>query len=190
MSPRPKRNRWIGNPPFLKGFKPMGVPFPAEEVISMQFEEYEALKLADYENLSHEEAAKKMQISRTTFTRIYDTVRKKLARAFVEGRVIIVEGGDVEFDKQWYRCNKCHTVFHAVPDKIPVCTNCTSKDIENINESIRNWRPGMRHRHGQKKNWHREFCICLNCGYKISHMPGNPCHNLKCPKCDITLIRE
>ncbi|PWI46518.1 hypothetical protein CEE45_16460 [Candidatus Heimdallarchaeota archaeon B3_Heim] len=190
MSPRPKRNRRIGNPPFFKGFRPTGVPFPAEEVISIQFEEYEALKLTDYDNLSHVEAAKKMQISRPTFTRIYDTVRKKLAKAFVEGKPVVIEGGQVTFDKQWLRCNDCHYVFHLNFESRKVCPHCQSDNIENINESIRNWRPGMRHRRGQKKNWHREFRICLNCWYKISHMPGNPCHNLKCPKCDITLIRE
>ncbi|HKL37266.1 MAG TPA: DUF134 domain-containing protein, partial [Bacteroidales bacterium] len=68
MSPRPKRHRKLGKPPKLMGFKPMGVPMSLSENISVQYEEYEALRLADYEDLSHAEAAQKMNVSRPTFT--------------------------------------------------------------------------------------------------------------------------
>ncbi len=33
-------------------------------------------------------------------------------------------------------------------------------------------------------------CICLKCGEKVSHQPGLPCRNTKCPKCGATMIRE
>jgi predicted DNA-binding protein (UPF0251 family) len=116
MSPRNKRFRRIGSPPVLKGFKPIGLPYHETNVVKVLYEEYEALRLADYSGLKQEEAAKFMNISRPTFTRIYSSCLQKLAKAFTEGRSIVIEGGDVEFDKQWYRCNDCTTVFHHPDD--------------------------------------------------------------------------
>ncbi len=33
-------------------------------------------------------------------------------------------------------------------------------------------------------------CICPNCGEKIAHTMGNPCHAQLCPKCGTAMIRE
>jgi predicted DNA-binding protein (UPF0251 family) len=48
----------------MDGYKPFGVPMRELESVVMSMEEYEALRLADYENLTHEKAAEKMNISR------------------------------------------------------------------------------------------------------------------------------
>ena len=135
MSPRNKRFRKIGSPPVLKGFKPIGVPYNETNVVSVLYEEYEALRLADYSGLKQEEAAELMNISRPTFTRIYSSCLQKLAKAFAEGKSIIIEGGDVEFDKQWYRCNDCTTVFHHPDIENNECISCESEDIEHINNN-------------------------------------------------------
>jgi len=34
------------------------------------------------------------------------------------------------------------------------------------------------------------YCVCPECGYKISHESGVPCSTLKCPECKINLVRE
>jgi predicted DNA-binding protein (UPF0251 family)/predicted Fe-Mo cluster-binding NifX family protein len=65
--------------------------------IDILFEEYEALRLADYVGLKHDEAAEKMNVSRPTFARIYESVRKKIAMAFVESRPIHFEVGSAFF---------------------------------------------------------------------------------------------
>lgn len=26
-------------------------------------------------------------------------------------------------------------------------------------------------------------CVCPNCGYKVKHVRGKPCAQIKCPKC-------
>ena len=70
----------------MEGFKPFGVPMRELESIRLLYEEFEALRLADYEDLNQEVAAKKMNISRPTFTRLYDKARKKVAKAFEIGR--------------------------------------------------------------------------------------------------------
>lgn len=33
-------------------------------------------------------------------------------------------------------------------------------------------------------------CVCPQCGYQTAHQRGIPCSDLKCPKCDINLIRK
>ncbi|UCG27901.1 MAG: DUF134 domain-containing protein [Bacteroidales bacterium] len=178
------------NPPLLRGFKPFGIPSSGKDFISIQFEEFEALKLADYENLTHAEAAERMDISRPTFTRIYDHLRKKLARAFVEGIQIVVEGGKVMLDKQWFRCNSCYHLFYLDFDSKKKCLHCKSMDIEHINKTLRNWKTGFGTGAYNRKRGRPDACICLGCGYRIPHQAGTPCYQLKCPKCDITLMRE
>lgn len=34
------------------------------------------------------------------------------------------------------------------------------------------------------------YCECPECGKKIKHKPGIPCTEVKCPKCDISMIRN
>lgn len=117
----------------MEGFKPFGVPMRKLESVLMSFEEYEAMRLADYENLTQEEAAKKMNISRPTFTRLYSKARKNVAKAFVEGKAILIQGGTFTSDKYWYRCNNCHeTIISSTPEEN--CDKCTSGDIVRLNE--------------------------------------------------------
>ncbi len=86
--PRQKKQRCIANPPFFEGYKPVGISNYLLEEITLKPEEYEAIRLADYENLKQEDAAKKLDVSRPTFTRIYNSARKKIALAFVEGKML------------------------------------------------------------------------------------------------------
>ncbi len=66
--PRPKRPRTIHSPPSVDGFKPSGTGHAGE--VTLSFEEFEAIRLKDFENLSQEECAKKMRISQPTFHRL------------------------------------------------------------------------------------------------------------------------
>jgi predicted DNA-binding protein (UPF0251 family) len=167
----------------------MGVPFRMSQHVSLQYEEYEAIKLADYKGMSQEEAAGIMEVSRPTFTRIYEKARKKVAEAFVEGKTILIEGGNVSFDKHWYRCNHCYTVFHADEDIEKKCSACGSGDIESINESLNQWRHGHGH-HKMRHTGHKGFCVCPDCGEKVQHQPGIPCTQVKCPSCDRFMVRD
>lgn len=158
------------------------------EPISIQYEEYEALRLADYDAYSHLQAAEKMNVSRPTFTRIYEKVRKKLAQAFVEGRPMFIEGGDVEFDKQWYRCQDCNTVFHVSSEVNISCGACGSQQVEHLNESVRQWR--NRGRKGAGYGNPSGKCICPNCQKEAEHTPGIPCTAMPCPDCEQPMIRK
>ena len=132
MSPRPLRIRKISNPPPVSGFKPYGRKNGAKaETIFLHFEEYEAIKLCDYEMMNHHQAAVMMAVSRPTLTRIYARARQKIAEALVMGKQIIIEGGKVYFDSEWLSCKSCDCNFNN-PDKqqeIKFCPLCGSSDV-------------------------------------------------------------
>ena len=129
--PRPKRIRKMTNPPHFKGFRPIGLP-DKESPVVINYEEYEAIRLCDFELMGQVEAAKLMDVSRPTFTRIYESARRKVAQAFVGGKTIVFEGGKVYFDSDWYSCNNCGCWFNhtAKETEIKNCTLCGSADIE------------------------------------------------------------
>lgn len=56
-------------------------------------DEFEALRLVDYEGLTHEQCAARMQISRTTVTEMCEAARRKLVGALVHNHEIMVTGG-------------------------------------------------------------------------------------------------
>lgn len=120
---RPSRNRKLNDPPKMNGFKPFGMPMCKTKPIRLQFDEYESFKLVEYENLPQDQAALKMDISRPTLTRMYNSALKKIAKAFVEGLPIIIEGGNVEFEKDWFKCNRCFKMFDGIESHVK-CENC------------------------------------------------------------------
>ncbi len=129
--PKRKRLRKIVAPPGFKGFKPYGVKSPANEHIKLFYEEYEALKLSDYNGLNHENSAKQMGVSRPTFARIYEDARKKIAKALVENKEIKAVYGNALLEKNWFVCNNCYTRF-AIPSSLTNhnCATCSSDLIE------------------------------------------------------------
>jgi len=128
---RPKQFRKIFSPPLMTGFKPFGIPRAQLEEVVLHYDEYEAIRLLDYEGLMQEQAAERMNVSRPTLTRIYESARKTIAKAFVEGKMIVIEGGNVDFGRQWFRCRKCHKLVDGVENHIP-CKNCVSFGNEEL----------------------------------------------------------
>lgn len=130
---RPQKIRRITERPAVSGFKPYGTTNKSkQEFVFLLCEEYEAIRLYDYEKCEQAEAAAFMQVSRPTFTRIYGSAKEKIAKAFVEGRQIVVEGGkiDIESDKEWYTCLRCNSRFN-IPDDMPQeCPLCNNREIQ------------------------------------------------------------
>ena len=121
--PRPVINRKVFDPPKMNGFKPFGMPMCKSGSVKLQFDEYESLKLVSYDNLPQDAAALKMEVSRPTFTRIYNSALQKIAKAFVECLPIEIDGGNVEFDKEWFKCRKCYKLFDGIENHVK-CKNC------------------------------------------------------------------
>jgi len=59
-------------------------------------DEFEAIRLADLKGMRQIDAAKKLKISRPTFSRIIQSAHSKIADALVHIKAIKVEGGCCE----------------------------------------------------------------------------------------------
>ena len=185
MCPRVKVLRKVLNPPVVKGYKPYGSKTENQNQghVNLLYEEYEALRLNDYDGLNHLQSSKIMDVSRPTFTRIYGSALKKIAKAFVEGRQIIIEGGKIYFDSNWYLCNSCYCYFNnpEKETKIVSCPLCASSQIDEYELS-------------QKK--HKEsisgigLCTCPKCGFEIKYQAGIKCKENKCPECGELMTRQ
>jgi predicted DNA-binding protein (UPF0251 family) len=91
--PRPRKRRLLDRAPQAAIYKPAGVPLDGLRQVRLLQEELEALRLADLEGLTQEEAAGRMDISRSTFQRIVTHARRQVALALVEGQALQIEGG-------------------------------------------------------------------------------------------------
>jgi excisionase family DNA binding protein len=94
---RNKKPRRVAHRPPVTVFKPAGVPARALQWLRLTLDAYEALRLADYEGLSHEEAAERLGVSRPTVSRMLEDARRTVARALVEGQAVAIEGGPVQW---------------------------------------------------------------------------------------------
>ena len=107
---RPKKTRQVGDKPVICNFKPAGIPSVDLETTCLTIDEFEAVRLADYEGLDHEEAALLMNVSRPTFTRLIEKARGRVAEFLVEGKELVIAGGNVEFVNRG-RCGRCGKEF-------------------------------------------------------------------------------
>ena len=94
--PRPVRCRRIGQLPVYRSFSPDDTA--ATENVLMTVDEFEAFRLLDHEGLTQEACASRMNIARTTVTAIYDSARKKIADALVNGKRLLISGGHFEYE--------------------------------------------------------------------------------------------
>ncbi len=107
--PRPRCCRHIHGTPGARIFKPAGRPAAALAEVCLSLEEYEAIRLADFEGLYQEEAARRMGVSRQTFGRGVEAARRKVARALVEGLVLRIEDPEAaaQHALRDFRCAAC-----------------------------------------------------------------------------------
>ena len=129
--PRPKQDRKISIPPLMKGFKPFGIPRRMLSSVSLLYDEYEAIRRLDYEGMNQDQAAVQMNVSRPTLTRIYEKARKTIAQALVEGKMIMIEGGNVQFDRAWYRCRRCYKLIGGLENHVQ-CKDCNTFSDEEL----------------------------------------------------------
>jgi len=94
--PRPFCKRIVSGNPRATYFKPAGIPMRFLEESILSLDEFEALRLADFEGLYQEDAAKKMGVSRPTFSRIVEMARKKVADALVNGKALKINRDQVK----------------------------------------------------------------------------------------------
>jgi len=131
--PRPRSDRIVQMPPLFSEFKPIGVAGKLLKQTILSLDEYEAFRLADYIGLSHAEAADEMEISRSTFTRLIEKARRKVADLIIQGNLLTIEGGNIHFRKNIIRCNDCGYMFKInINAAFVECPACNSGNLVNF----------------------------------------------------------
>lgn len=183
---RPFRLRKISNPPIITGFRPYGnnIDGNRSQIIFLHLEEYESLRLCDFEMLNHDQAANMMAVSRPTLTRIYAKARKKIAEAFVLGKQIVIEGGKIYFDSEWFSCNDCFCFFNnpAKQRDVKECPLCGSTNFMIYQHTMEETQESLTRC--------SDVCTCPVCGLEIPHKFGCPCKNEICPACGNHMVRK
>ncbi|WP_414468674.1 DUF134 domain-containing protein [Methanobacterium sp. ACI-7] len=190
---RPKKFRQILQEPQNRCFEPHSKEnIEGSKSIEITVDEFEAIRLRDYNSAKQKEAAKDMEISQPTFNRILTSGRKKIARALIEGKNIKIKGGILMAND--YKCKNCGFKWSSPEKEYEKCPECKSEDISKIDiEEVQKTvgKPGMRQRRGYGGQGmgagSPRVCKCNQCGYESSKTPGVPCRNFKCPECGAPL---
>lgn len=107
--PRPRKCRKVCQLPLATEFRPMG-DIPCGSAVILTVDEYEAIRLIDKQGFSQEECSTYMKVARTTVQMIYNSARKKLADALVDGLALRIEGGDYQLcdgKEEYCGCGGC-----------------------------------------------------------------------------------
>jgi predicted DNA-binding protein (UPF0251 family) len=132
--PRPHKCRSIRGLPTARGFKPTGAPGRELKEVVLRLDELEALRLADLEGLYHQAAAESMRVSRATFGRLLDEARRKVADALIHGKLLTMQGGVIEMqrnDERVFQCHACNQSF-SVPrgtGRPSACPSCGGANL-------------------------------------------------------------
>jgi len=103
----------IGDAIICQTFIPQGQSrWPA---VLVQLEELEAVRLKDKVGLDQVECSVSMGVSRATFQRILRAARGKIATALVEGRPIVIEGGNYLIKNRVFECVGCGNIWESEP---------------------------------------------------------------------------
>ena len=106
---RPSKCRRICFEPAYDSFAPDGISSGAKIILTL--DEYEVIRLIDFEKLTHLECARQMEISRTTVTEIYETARYKIADSIINGKKLLISGGNYRI------CSETPTNCHRICPK-------------------------------------------------------------------------
>lgn len=90
--PRPQKCRRICKEPDYSVFS--SEDSKSIESVVIYKDEFEAIRLIDYEKKTHEQCAKIMNIARTTVTEMYEIARFKIADSIINGKKLVIAGGN------------------------------------------------------------------------------------------------
>lgn len=87
---RPKIPRQICGSPAQSCFKPNGVPMESLEKVFLEADEFEAIRLVDYQGMQQQQAAVEMGVSRQTLANLVKSARKKVADSLLNGKALMM----------------------------------------------------------------------------------------------------
>lgn len=74
-----------------KVYKPLATPACELEELRIYIDEFEAVRLCDYDGMDQTQAAEKMGVSRATVQRLLYAGRKKFVQAILESKILIID---------------------------------------------------------------------------------------------------
>ena len=93
-------------------FGPLDGRMDEQNYVRMTVDEYETIRLIDLIGFTQEECATQMNVARTTVQGIYVEARKKLAESLVNGKVLLIEGGEYQLCDGMGNGNNCGRGCH------------------------------------------------------------------------------
>jgi len=166
---RPRKIKLVDFEPNVTYFKPRAVPLNQLKEIELTLDELETLRLSNIEKLSQIDAAKKMQVHQSTFQRTLVRAREKITDALINGKAIKIYGGEY---------------------KMPGGDG-TGPRGQGIGRGLgRGAGQGVGRMNGPKVAGPEGVCKCPKCGHEQPHVRGQPCNQIKCPKCETLMARE
>lgn len=155
--PRPQKNRSVRHPPLHSGFAPTGAAAGCLENLAVTLDEFEAIRLADFDGKSHHESAGEMGISRSTFSRLVERARNKVARFLIEGKHLQIDGGSVHFQTNAIRCDDCgHVSNPTFESETTRCSDCGSTNLADLAHGFGHGHCCYRHRDNERNESHAE----------------------------------
>ena len=91
---RPVKRRRVCGLPETAAFSPCAET--AGETVELTVDEYETIRLIDHVGLTQEACAAQMNVARTTVQAIYDSARRKIADTLVNGKRLLIRGGNYD----------------------------------------------------------------------------------------------
>jgi predicted DNA-binding protein (UPF0251 family) len=114
-------------------FKPRGIPATELETVTLGLDELEAMRLKDLEGLEQEDAAVRMHVSQPTLHRILESAHKKTAESLVQGKAIVIEGGNYDMieGERLFMCYECQNEWQEPygTGRPCECPKCNSTNI-------------------------------------------------------------
>lgn len=133
---RPTKWRKIEHIPTVPYFIPSDKDFPEVEKNILKLEELEAIRLKDLVGMEQEECAASMGVSRPTFQRILISAREKVADSLINGKTILIEGGNFTLNICPVKCSDCgkewmesYENLDAIKSGEYTCPDCGSQQV-------------------------------------------------------------
>ncbi|MDF3003453.1 MAG: hypothetical protein K0Q48_3572 [Bacillota bacterium] len=133
---RPTKWRKIEHIPTVPYFIPSEKDFPESEKNILKLEELEAIRLKDLLGMEQEECAANMGVSRPTFQRILISAREKVADSLINGKTILIEGGNFTLNICPVKCAECGKEWKEIYENLDaiksgdyVCPDCGSQQV-------------------------------------------------------------
>ncbi len=156
---RPRKQRIVEYEPAVTYFKPQGIPLSELDEVVLTVDELECIRLSDLCGMNQMCAAHKMGFHQSTFHRTLAEARQKIGDAIVNGKAIRIQGG-----------------VYTMPGG-------------NGQGPAGFGRGGMGRGRGAGFGAAPDKCKCPACGHEEPHTRGQPCVQMKCPKCGAQMIR-